>query len=471
MIPCRFLFALAVALPMAAAVHGAAERTLTEGDRSSLALTIYGDDLALVKDARAVRLEAGASRLVWEGLGARLRPETAQLRAHPAESVRVREQGFELAPLTPARLLEMHVGRAVSLVRTHPTTGAETVEPAELLAAGADGVVLRVGDRIETQPPGRIVYPAGDLRARPALVLDLDVARQTERLELSYLTGGLSWQADYVAELGADARTLDLAAWATITNASGASYPQARVQLVAGEVHRVRDEAPHLRAEMATLDRMAPAPAREALQGYHLYTLPDPVTLEANEAKQAALLDARGVAVERELLVLGGDHYYRHPIGTISQKLPVAVYLGFVNAEAARLGRPLPRGIVRVYQKDARGQGQFLGEDRIAHTAVGERVRINLGQSFDVTAERRQSDFRDRSSGNRYTFESAYEITLRNATPAPAVVTVREPIPGDWTLLEESQPHAKVAAGAAQWQVAVPAAGSATLRYRVLVRY
>jgi hypothetical protein len=243
------------------------------------------------------------------------------------------------------------------------------------------------------------------------------------------------------------------------------------VQLVAGEVHRVRDEAPRRRAEMATLDRSAPEPEREALQGYHLYTLPDPVTLGDSEVKQLALLDARDVAVERELLVAGGDHYYRHPIGAVSQKLPVGVYFEFANTEGARLGRPLPRGIVRVYQKDAQGQGQFLGEDRIPHTAVGERVRIHLGQAFDVTAERRQADFRDRSSGNRHTVESAYEITLRNATRTPAVVTVREPIPGDWTLLEESQPHTKVAAGAAQWRVAVPAAGTATLRYRVLVRY
>lgn len=471
MIPRRLLWSVVCAPLLAAAAPGAAERAVTDADRAALALTIYGDDLALVKDLRGVRLAPGPARLVWEGLGGRLRPETAQLRADRPGAVRVREQAFDLAPLTPARLLELHVGRAVSLVRAHPTTGEETAEPAQLLAAGAEGVVLRVGDRIETHPPGRIVFPAQSVRARPALTLGIEVAQAVERLELSYLTEGLSWRADYVAELDADGRTVDLAAWATVANRSGNAYPAARVQLVAGEVHRVRDEAPRLRAEMAMFDKSAPEPAREALAGYHVYTLPDPVTLGADEARQLALLDARGVAVQRELLVTGGDHYYRHPIGALAQTLPVGVWLELANTQAAGLGRPLPRGIVRVYQKDASGQGQFLGEDRINHTAVGERARIQLGQAFDITAERRQTDFRDRSSGNRYTFESAYEIALRNATRAPVVVTVREPIPGDWTMLEESQPHAKVAAGAAQWQVAVPAEGAATLRYRVLVRY
>jgi len=456
-----------------------AEHRSTLGDQQSVAVTIYNEDLALIKDTRSVVLKPGVNRLALRDVSARMRPETAQLRSlsHPG-AFDLLEQNFDFDLLTPAKLLEKYVGRSVRIVKTNPTTGAETTETAQVLSANG-GVVLQMGDRIETGVPGRIVYDGvpANLRDRPTLVTEMNNRQPgAQNLELSYLSGGLSWQADYVAELSADDSTLDLNGWVTLTNRSGTAYPNAKLQLVAGDVNRVREEF-----RMADRVAAAPAPAlakasgmvQESLFEYHLYTLNRPTTLADNQTKQVALLNAAGVPIRKELLVRGADYYYRSSVGDIGQKLKAGVYVEFANREAAHLGQPLPKGVVRVYKRDSAGNAQFVGEDRIDHTPKNEKVRLHLGDAFDVTADKKQTDFRRREPTNKasYVCESAYEIVLRNAKTEAVTVTVREPVPGDWQMLEESQPHSKAAAGTAEWQVRVPAGGSTTLRYRLLVRY
>jgi len=471
---------VAVALALSAAAHGnVIEKPSTLTDQQSVAITIYNESLALVKDQRRIAFDAGRNRIALREVSGRMRPETALLRSlsHPG-SLALLEQNFDFDLLTPAKLLEKYVGRDVRIVRTHPTTGVESVETATVLAANG-GVVMRIGDRIETGLPGRIVYDGvpANLRDRPTLVSELDAARGgPQTVELSYLTGGLSWKADYVAELNGSDTTLDLNGWVTLTNQSGTAYPNAKLQLVAGDVNRVRDEL-RLAAKSGAMRESAAAPAsqmaQEALFEYHLYTLQRPTTIADNQTKQVALLTAQGVPVVKELLLQGSEYYYRSSVGGIGQKMKVGVFVQFDNREASRLGVPMPKGVVRVYKKDSSGNAQFVGEDRIDHTPRNEKVRLKLGEAFDVTADKKQTDFKRREPTNRasYVFESAYEIVLRNAKKEAATVVVREPVPGDWTMLEASQAHAKVAAGTAEWRVKVPAEGSTTLRYRVLVRY
>ena len=481
----------------------AAERRSTLDDQRSVAVTIYNDELALIKDVRQVTLDAGAVRLALRDVSARMRPETAALRnvVRPG-AFDLLEQNFDFDLLTPAKLLEKYVGQTVRIVKTNPRTGVETIESAQVLAAPqsvgpqifipqgvgpqvfapGQGVVLKIGDRIETGAPGRIVFDGvpATLRDRPTLVAELN-NRQAgmQTIELTYLSGGLSWQADYVAELGADDASLDLNGWVTLTNRSGTAYRNARLQLMAGEVNRARpdlrpmpDPAAMNRAMIAA---QAPAPPmkQESFFEYHLYTLGRPTTLADNQTKQVALLNAAAVPVKKELLLNGADYYYRSSVGDIGQKMKTAVYVEFMNTESARLGQPLPKGVVRVYKRDSAGNAQFVGEDRIDHTAKNEKVRLRLGEAFDVTADKRQTDFRRREPTNKasYVAESAFEIVLRNAKSEAVTVTVREPVPSDWTMLEESQPHAKVASGTAEWQVRVPANGNTSLKYRVLVRY
>jgi hypothetical protein len=470
----------AVALAFSSIAYGAvAEKPSTLADQQSVAVTIYNENLALIKDQRRVVLEAGRNRLALREVSARMRPETALLRSlsHPG-ALSLVEQNFDFDLLTPAKLLEKYVGRNVKIVRTHPTTGVESFETATVLAA-TSGVVLRIGDRIETGLPGRIVYDGvpPNLRDRPTLVTELDSARGgMQNVELSYLSSGLAWKADYVAELNAADTALDLNGWVTLTNTSGTAYPNAKLQLVAGDINRVREE---LRlSQRAMADRVAEAApaskmAQEALFEYHLYTLARPTTIADNQTKQVALLSAQAVPVVKELVLQGSDYYYRSSVGGIGQKMKVGVFVQLENRESSRLGMPMPKGVVRVYKKDGAGNAQFVGEDRIDHTPKNETVRLKLGEAFDVTADKKQTDFKRREPTNRasYVFESAYEIVLRNAKKEAASVVVREPVPGDWTMLEETQRHAKVAAGTAEWRVHVPAEGSTTLRYRVLVRY
>jgi hypothetical protein len=468
--------ALAVGSQAQAAVE---EKPSTLADQQSVAVTIYNENLALIKDTRRVTLEAGPNRLALREVSGRMRPETASLRSlsHPGALTLV-EQNFDFDLLTPQKLLEKYVGRTVRIVKTHPTTGAESLESATVLAANG-GVVLKIGDRIETGLPGRIVYDGvpPNLRDRPTLVTELASQRAgLQTVELSYLSGGLAWKADYVAELNATDTALDLNGWVTLTNTSGTAYPNAKLQLVAGEVNRVRDEM-KLAARQSRAMGAAEAPAsqmqQESLFEYHLYTLGRPTSIADNQTKQVALLSAGGVPVVKELVLQGSDYYYRSSLGSTGQKMKVGVFVQFENRDSSRLGLPMPKGVVRVYKKDGSGNAQFVGEDAIDHTPKNEKVRLKLGEAFDVTADKKQTDFRRReqASNASYVFESAYEIVLRNAKKEPVTVVVREPVPADWRMLEESARHAKVAAGTAEWRVQVPSEGSTVLRYRVLVRF
>jgi len=454
------------------------ERTSTLDDQQSVAVTIYNENLALVKDARSVVLDPGVNHLALRDVSGRMRPETALLRSLSAPgSFELLEQNFNFDLLTPAKLLEKYVGRQVKIVTTHPVSGAETVQAAQVLSA-QEGVVLKIGDRIETGVPGRIVFDGvpTNLRDRPTLVTELQNRKAgAQTLELSYLTGGLSWHADYVAELGPGDTTLDLNGWVTLTNQSGTAYRNAKLQLVAGDVNQVRDVMNKAIGGVMA-ERMvaaAPAPmAQEALFEYHLYTLGRPTTLADHQTKQVALLNAGGVPVTKELLLQGNESYYAGSVGEIGQKIRIGVFVEFANRESAHLGMPLPKGVVRVYKRDSAGNAQFVGEDRIDHTPKNEKVRLHLGDAFDVTADKKQTDFRVRPQPNKHdAYESAYEIVLRNAKAEPVTVTVREPVPGDWTMLQQSLRHAKVAAGTAEWKVEVPANGSTMLKYRVLVKY
>ena len=451
----------------------AEERISRADDREEVAVTIYNESLALIKEVRRIAFDRGANNIALSDVSAKMRPETASLRALSGGSLRLIEQNFDFDLLTPQKLLEKYVGRAVTVIRTNPATGAETREPAEVLATSG-GVVLKYADRIESGVPGRIAYGAipPNLRERPTLVVQLESAvAGRQAAELSYLSGGLSWRADYVAELAGDESKLDLAGWVTLTNQSGSSYENARLQLVAGDVNRVRDE---MRPQAFAAKAMAAAPAaemaREQLFEYHLYSLQRPTTLSDNQTKQVALLSAAAVPVRKEYRLAGQDWYYRGTHGDLGRKHKVAVFVEFDN-KGGGLGQPLPKGIVRVYKKDTSGNALFIGEDRIDHTAKNEVVRLKLGDAFDVKAARKQTSFRKLAGSPNAVHESAFSIELTNAKDVPVTVKVVEPVPGDWEMIAESQKHAKGDAHSAVWLVTVPAQGKATLDYTVRMRW
>lgn len=451
----------------------------TLNDQQSVAVTIYNNNLALVKDQRKINLTSGLNSLALRDVSAQIRPETALLRSLTnAGSLTTLEQNFDFDLLTPQKLLEKYVGKNVTVARVNQATGVETTEQATVLSAN-NGVVMRIGNRIESGIPGRIIYddvPA-NLRDRPTLVTKLNnKTAATQTVELSYLTGGLGWKADYVAELNAKEDSIDLSGWVTLTNTSGTSYNNARLQLVAGDVNTVRES--HPRAAVAMHKTLAMAEdsagmAEESLLEYHLYSLDRPTTIAESQTKQVALLAASNIPARKELVLRGADYYYGSSYGDLGQKIKVAAFMEFDNKDAAKLGMPLPKGVMRVYKKDSQGNAQFVGEDQIDHTPKNETVRLKLGDSFDVTADKKQTDFKalPRPAKGNSLFESAYEIVLKNAKKEPVVVTVQEPIPGDWKILKENHASQKATSNTAVWKIEIPAEGKTILNYRVQVKY
>ncbi len=454
------------------------EKLTTLEDQTSVAVTIYNDNLALVKDQRKIILDKGFNNLAFRGVSARIRPETALLRSlNPNNQLQVLEQNFDFDLLTPQKMLEKYTGKQVQLASINPATGIETIQTATILSTNS-GVTLKIGDKIVTNPQGSYIFDQvpDNLRDQPTLVTQLTSSSDKQQtVELGYLTAGLAWKADYVAELNNDESQLDLTGWITLTNQSGTAYNNAKLQLVAGDVNQVQPELSRggIRQEVMMKSMSDSAIAEESLFEYHLYSLNRTTDLADKQTKQVALLSASSVPVHKEFLLQGNDYYYNSSYGELGQKMKVAVSVEFNNAEKAHLGMPIPKGIVRVYKNDSKGSAQFVGEDRIDHTPKNENIRLKLGDAFDITANKKQTDFKKAKyfAPHSVAFESSYEIELKNAKSEPVTVMVREPVPGEWKILDENHPHTKMTSGTAQWQITIPAESSETLNYSVLVQY
>lgn len=449
----------------------------TLADQTGVAVTIYNRNLALIKDHRRLQLKSGIINLAFRGVSAKMQPETALF---TAKGLSVIEQNFEFDLLTPKSLLQKYVGHQIEVIKRHPTTGVETREKAEVLSANS-GVILKFADHIESGIPGRLSFPdiPENLRDKPTLTMLLDSQKEGAKdIELSYLSGGLSWQADYVAELNAADNAVNLSGWVTLTNTSGTTYRNAKLQLVAGDVHKApveREYALDGRQEMRMAKAMAPAPnmAQENMFEYHLYTLGRPTTIADKQSKQVALLQAADVPCKKEFRLQGSSYYYRQARGEIDKKLKVGVFVEIKNRKQNHLGMPLPKGVVRVYKEDRKGALQFVGEDRIDHTPENETVRLKLGDAFDLTGSKKQTSFKKLGGDGRYNYiyEAAFEIKLKNAKSESVTIKVIEPIPGDWEMVSESHKHKKENSSIASWAVKVPAKGMSVLTYKVRVKF
>ncbi len=451
----------------------AAAMISTSDDQKALSLTVYSSNLALVRDVRGVELPDGEKSLSFEGISPKILPATAVLKG---EGLDVIEQNYEFDLLSPQALLQKYVGSEVTIVRKNEKTGEEYHVKAVILST-VNGVVLQVEDHIETDIDGRILYPGipETLRDKPTLTMLLDGDGKTPKeVELSYLTEGLSWKADYVAELNETEDRVDLQGWVTVINNSGIDYRDAELQLIAGEVHRAEPQREMM--AFAVADMAQPRRAennkemrRESMFEYHLYTIERMTSLLANQSKQISLLRENGVVSKEMVLKSPNQNYYWSRIGQIEKDVGVEIFLQIKNDAESNFGSPKPAGTVRVYKQDSSGFAQFIGEDGIDHTPENELIEIQLGRSFDVTADRIQIDFAIIKGENDQSrvFESAYEITLRNGKDQPVVVNVKENLPGDWEILEETLSHQKEDATTVSWKVKVDAKDSNILRYRV----
>lgn len=466
----------APALAAAPAVAGQESSTLD--DQVELALTVYNSDLALVRDVRSVQLRRGTADLQFQDIAATVNPATVHFRSlsEPGR-VSVLEQNYEYDLLEPDKLLRKYVGRDVTLVRRRVDDGVTREEEVKArLVSYNNAPVWRIGSEVVTGlQADHMRFPElpGNLFSRPTLIWSLrNDGAPRHRVEASYLAGKLAWTADYVLTVGRDERAADLDGWVTLTNGSGTAFRNASLQLVAGDLNRVRDVVGKLEME-AMARRSVAAPVtdmvQEAFSDYHLYTLGRKTTINDHETKQVSLLGATGFPVEKRYTVDGQQFYYRnaqHPGSPL--KDVVQVFYRFRNDQKAGLGMPMPAGVVRVYQADSTGALQYVGEDRIDHMPKGEVVNLKIGNAFDVVAERKQTGFEKIGSD---VYEVEYEVTLRNHKAIPVTVEVNEPIGGTWRILQSSHPYVKTDAWAARFEPTVPPDGAVTVKYRVRVTY
>lgn len=440
-------------------------------DQTDVCVTAYNNGLALVRDTRTLALPQGEMHLRFMDVAAQIRPETVSLRSVAAPgSVAIIEQNYEYDLMSPAKLMEKYVGKQVKLVNFSNEIGFTEVT-ANLLSTN-EGTVFKVGDQIYLGHPGTVVLPQipENLIAKPSLIWLVNNAQAEQRLEATYLTNGVTWKADYVITLARDDQSLGVSGWVTMNNQSGATYTNAQLKLVAGDVNVVREEMVSAEGGRAFFDvaqKAAPMPREEAFAEYHLYTIQRRTTIKQNESKQLALLSGESVRCAKKYEYRGQEYFYSQ-VCPPQKEEHVGVVLEFRNDEANKLGMPLPAGVMRVYQEDSDGMLQFAGEDQIKHTPKDENVRLHMGNAFDVIGERTQTDYRQIAPN---VHESAYEIVVRNHKESDIAVDIVEPMPGDWIVLEKSQEFVKKDAHTAVFTVPVAKDGEAKVMYRVRVTF
>ncbi len=464
------MMAAVLAVPASAAAQDV--QRLGADARQAVSITVYNQNFGLVREIRSAPLARGRTALEFRDVASQIEPYTVSVRGLDGGRVRVLEQNYRYDLLSPEQLLRKYVGRRITIYRWNNVTGREEPFEAEVLSVN-QGPVLRVGNEITYGIGGRMAFPEipENLIAEPSLVWLLDSDGGPRRLEVSYLTGGLNWRADYVFVVNdADTRG-DLTGWVTLDNQSGTSFRDAQLKLVAGDVQRVRDDR-RFRAGRDEAMRAVAAEAQlmteEGLFEYHLYTLERSTTILNNEQKQVTLLEAPGVGLRKRLVLVGQPYYYRAQTGEVASAQKVSVFLEFRNTEQNALGMPLPMGTVRVYKADRSGAQQFIGEDRIDHTPRDELLRIKMGEAFDVVADRRQMEWRVTGSCES---TSAWTIEVRNRKDEAVEVDVMEPVGGDWTILESSHRWERVDARTFRVPVQIAARGTTTVTYRVRVKW
>ena len=459
---------LVVAAPLAAQIQPVlpSPSKTAQGD---VAVTIYNDGRALIQDRRQLNLPGGRSKQDFPDVSAQIRPETVTL---TGAGIGIVEQNFDFDLLTPTALMQKAVGETVTIVRVNPATGVETRERARILAANG-GVVMQIGERIEVLRddglPTRVIFdrvPA-QLRARPTLSVTLEAARGgSQPVTLNYLSNGLNWSADYVALFDEVNGQMDVQGWITLNNQSGTPYINARTLLVAGAVaNAAQPRYGRIPASPSggIVQAGTEAAGRERLGGFYLYPLPERTTIADKQTKQVSFLDIHGAPANR------GYEFRNGWLGSSDQPLSASSVLRFSSSRVGGLGDALPAGTVRVYQRDARGNPQFVGEHAIGHTPMGSSLSLATGEAFDVKV---RSTVEERTRVNDSRWKTRMRYTLTNAGPKPVTVDlVQDGLWGDVRIAEENMKSERRDADQAVWHVVVPANGSAQVTATFDTRY
>ena len=474
----RRLVLLMPAILLAAAPCFAA----TASKPTGVQLTIYNQNFALVKEERTMTLGQGINFVPVEGVAASIEPSSVAFKSltDPA-SVAVREQNYQYDLVSYNTILDKSVGKRLKFRRFLDSEVRE--EEGILLSTPKNGLILQTSTGIILNPGGEIEItelPEG-LVARPTLVWKLETNKPgTHRTEISYLANQITWSADYVAVVDPLDKYLDLTGWVTLDNKSGATYEDASLNLMAGDVHRVQPEMDRMYKGFAAgrAAEMEPQFAEKAFFEYHLYTLKDKTTVKDKETKQITLLTANRVPAKKIYIYDGRETWWRSwryradyrpgESYDVSSNKKVNVLMEIVNRKDDNLGIPLPKGKVRVYKQESDANQHFIGEDLIDHTPKDEKIRLYLGDAFDIVGEHTRTNFRRISSRE---VEESFEISLRNHKDAPVNIVVVEHLTGDWKIIESSHEYHKKDASTVEIPVEVPKDGEVKITYTVRTKW
>ena len=446
------------------------------------ALTIYNQNFAVVRETLPLELKAGSNVFRFSGATAQVEPDSVILR-DPAgrHVVQIVEQNYRNDPVSQERLLNLFEGKSIEFTVRNQDGSTRTVigrivrsgyvphyqamsrygsqyaaNQMAMVSGGTGQAIIEVDGKLQFTLPGQPVFPSlgDDTILKPALDWILYSAQPARfDAELSYISGGLSWSSDYNVVAPETGDTLDLVGWVTLDNQSGKQFDRAHIKLMAGDVNKV--EPTSVRYAMGgVVAASAPPPQvnEKTFDEYHLYTLPLPTTIHDRETKQVEFLRASGVQSKRLYIYDGAvlDQGYRGQdlrqiqyYGTQSNP-HVWVMREFANSELNHLGVPLPKGRVRFYRRDQDGQVEFTGENQIDHTPKDETVRVYTGNAFDISGERRQTNFQ--SQYQQRWLDESFEIKLRNHKKEAATVRVVEHLYrwSNWSITQESAQHRKV---------------------------
>jgi len=450
------ILCMGVVLTLAFAVNLAQVPVLINEKPEELEVTVYNSNLGVVKEYRSKFLSEGLNDVYYEGVASQIDPTSVKLKSLSG-LISVLEQNYQYDLVSKEKIMEKYVNKNITAYEIYGDK-KELVEGTLLSYSGSQLIIKDSSGQIHILSSNSLVLPElpEGLITKPTLQWLVEAnENKNHTLELSYMTSGMNWNADYVAVVNKDDNKLDLNGWVTITNNAGTTFTDANLKLVAGDIHRTTTPQYYdtLYAEEKALG--ASQFAEESLFEYHMYDLQRKTTLKDNEQKQISLLEAADVGVEKEY-VYENTRWY-------SSNSKVNVMLNFNNTQSNNLGMPLPKGTVRVFKKDSEGKLQFIGEDSIDHTPKDELLRIFVGQAFDIVGERKQLDYNLLADWYEYT----WEITLRNHKDEDITVTVLENTGGDWNILKENYDHTKESNNKVKWRIPVKANSETKLQYTI----
>lgn len=471
------------------------------GDRTSVDLTIYNQNLSLIREERTINLVKGMNRVVLPEIPSTIDGTSLHyLSLIDPRGVHVLEQNYQYDLVHQAKVLEKYIGKEVEFIRVEPSTKKEYTVRGRLIATGyvfqpqygnptpnyysTGGMIAEINGKLEINPTGRLVLPAlpDGLILRPQLEWLLNSGKDGQhKSEISYLAGQLSWTCNYVALMNATDTKIDVTGWVTVTNNSGTSFRNAGLKLVAGDVNIVKDAMKYDAAlagkSVRAMEANAPQFQQTELFEYKLYSLQRHTDINNNETKQIELIAANSVPAQKVFIYDGladqWRYWYRNysyrSQGSFGQQSnsKVGVYVTFKNDAASSLGIPLPKGKVRVYKRDDQGKEQFVGEDQIDHTPKDEEVKLYLGDAFDIVGERAQKDFKSYASGR--VVEETIEIKVRNHKEEPVEIQIYEH-PwrwSQWEIVRSNGDWTKVDQTTLRFPVKISKGGEKTISYTI----